>query len=97
MASELESDLRDTIGWVRKWHVDFNTGKTQLVLFDRSNNSGSVDVKMEGFILEKKLCFKMTGLSFSSELDWSCDIVFIPKIGCDKKLSLDWSYEVSFS
>ena len=25
--------------WGRKWLVDFNSGKTQLVLFDRSNNT----------------------------------------------------------
>ena len=25
---ELESDLRDTVGWVKKWLVDFNAGKT---------------------------------------------------------------------
>ena len=36
LASELESDLRDTADWSRKWLVDFNAGKTQLVLFDRS-------------------------------------------------------------
>ena len=34
LASELESDLRDTVDWGRKWLVDFNAGKTQLVLFD---------------------------------------------------------------
>ena len=31
LASELESDLRDTVDWGKKWLVDFNTGKTQLV------------------------------------------------------------------
>ena len=36
LASELESDLRDTVDWGRKWLVDFSAGKTQLVLFDRS-------------------------------------------------------------
>ena len=36
LASELESDLRDTADWSRKWLVDFNAGKTQLVLFDQS-------------------------------------------------------------
>ena len=36
LASELESDLRDTADWGRKWLVDFNAGKSQLVLFDRS-------------------------------------------------------------
>ena len=30
--SEFESDLRDTVDWGRKWLVDFNAGKTQLVL-----------------------------------------------------------------
>ena len=27
LASELESDLRDTAGWSSKWLVGFNTGK----------------------------------------------------------------------
>ena len=36
LASELECDLRDTVDWGRKWLVDFNAGKTQLVSFDRS-------------------------------------------------------------
>ena len=39
LASELESDLRDTVDWGRKWLVDINAGKTQLLLFDRSNNT----------------------------------------------------------
>ena len=33
LASELESDLRYTVDWGRKRLVDFNAGKTQLVLF----------------------------------------------------------------
>ena len=43
MAAELESDLRDTADWARKWLVDFNAGKTQLVLFDWSNNTGAIE------------------------------------------------------
>ena len=35
LAFELESDLRDTVDWGKKWLVDFNAGKTQLVSFDR--------------------------------------------------------------
>ena len=31
LSSELESDLRDTADWDRKWLVDFSTGKTQLI------------------------------------------------------------------
>ena len=44
LASELESDLRDTAVWGKKWFVDFNAWKTQLVLFDWSKISGSVNV-----------------------------------------------------
>ena len=36
LASELESDLRDTVDWGQKWLVDFNAGKTQMVSFDQS-------------------------------------------------------------
>ena len=39
LASEIESDLRDTVDWVTKWLVDFSAGKTQLVSFERSNNN----------------------------------------------------------
>ena len=45
LASELQSDLRDTVDWDKEWLVDFSAGKTQLVLFDRCNNTGSIDVK----------------------------------------------------
>ena len=31
LASELESDLQDMVDWCKKWLVDFNAGKTQLV------------------------------------------------------------------
>ena len=54
LASELESDLRDTVDWVKKWLVDFNAGKTQLVSFDQSKNNGSLHVKMDGSVLEEK-------------------------------------------
>ena len=44
LASELESDLGDAVDWGKKWLVDFNAGKIQLVSFDWSNNTGSIDV-----------------------------------------------------
>ena len=76
MASELESDLRDTVDWGKKWLVDFNAGKTQLVSFDQSNNNGSIDVKMDGSVLEEKLSFKMLELT-SSKSDWGSYIISI--------------------
>ena len=54
LASELEYDLRDTVDWGKKWLVDFNAGKTQLVSFDQPKKNGSIDVKMGGSILEEK-------------------------------------------
>ena len=64
LASELESDLRDTVDWGKKWLVDFNAWNfeleisTQLVSFEWSNNNGSIDVKMEGSVLEEKLSLR---------------------------------------
>ena len=54
--------------WDKKRLVDFNTGKTQLVSFDRSNNNGSIDVKTDGSVLEEKSSFKILGLT--SFLNW---------------------------
>ena len=84
MASELESDLQDAEHWGRKWLVDFNAGKTQLVLFDRSKNTGAIDVEMNGSVLEEKTSFKMLGLAFSSELDWGSYIFSIAKTASKK-------------
>ena len=70
--------------WGKKWLVDLNAGKTQLVSFDRSNNSGSIDVKMGGSILEEKSSFKMLGLTFSYKFDWGSYIVFIAKTASKK-------------
>ena len=74
------------VDWGKKWFVDFNAGETQLVSFDRSNNNGSIDVKMGGSILEEKssFSFKMLGLTFSSKLDWGSYIISIAKTASKK-------------
>ena len=82
LPSELESDLRETVDWGKKWLVDFNAGKTQLVSFDWSN--GSINVKMGGSILKEKSSFKMLGLTFSSKLDWGSYIISIAKTASKK-------------
>ena len=84
LASELESDLGDTVDWGRKWLVDFNAGKTQLVSFARSNNTGAIDVKMDGPIFKEKLSFQMLGLTFSSKLDWGSYIISVAKTSYKK-------------
>ena len=93
LASELESDLRDTEDWGMKWLVNFNAGKTQLVLFDWYCNAGAIDVEMDWFVLERKLSLKKLGLFLSYKLDWGSYIISIAKIGaliCSMKfLSLE--------
>ena len=79
LASELESDLQDPVDWGKKWLIDFNAGKTQLVLFDQPNNNGSIDVKMDGSVLEEKSSSMMVGLTFFSKLDWGSYIISITK------------------
>ena len=57
LAAECESDLRDIVDWGRKWPVGFIVWKTQLVLFDWSSNTGTIDVKVDGSVLEEKSYF----------------------------------------
>ena len=40
--------------WGRKWLVDFSVGKTQLVLFDLSNSTGTINVKVDGSVPGEK-------------------------------------------
>ena len=96
MSSELESDLRGTVDWGKKWFVYFNAGKMQLVLLDRSNDTGIIDVKMDGSILEEKSSFKKLGLTFSSKFDWGYYIISIVKTP-SKKIGALRSFHASFS
>ena len=66
LTSELESDLQDTVDWGRKWLADVNAGKTQLFLFDQSNDTGAIDLKMYRSVLVEKSPFKMMEFSCCS-------------------------------
>ena len=57
LTSELQSDLQDTEDMGRNWLVDFNAGKIQLILFNRSNNTGAIDVKIDRSVHEEKTIF----------------------------------------
>ena len=54
--------------WGSKWIVDFSAGKTQLILFDWSNNSSAIDVTMDGSVLEKNNLLRCWG--WLSLLNW---------------------------
>ena len=84
MVCELELDPQETVDRARKWLLDFNAGKTQLVLFDRSNNTGAIGVKMNGSVLEEKSSCKLLALTFSSKLDWGSYVISIAKIASRK-------------
>ena len=84
LASELASDLQDTLNWGRKWLVDFDSAAIQLVYFDWSNNTDATDVKMDGSVLGGKSSFKMLGLTFYSKLDWGSYIISIAKTASKK-------------
>ena len=50
-----------------------------MVSLEQSNNTGSIDVKIDGYVLEEKSSFKMLGLTFSSKLNWGSCIISITK------------------
>ena len=63
------------LNWILNLNLIYKTlstgvrSETQLVLFDRSNNNVSIDVKVNGSVLEEKSSFKMLGLALFSKLD----------------------------
>ena len=63
--------------WFQCWEI-------QPVCFEQSNNTGAIDVKMDGSVLEEKSSFKMLGLTFSSKLDWGSYIISIAKTASKK-------------
>ena len=68
LASELESDLQNTVDWGREWLVNFIAGKTQLVLFDWFNSNGAIHMEMDGSFLEEKYLLRCWG--WCSLLNW---------------------------
>ena len=67
--------IYETLDRGRKWFVDFNAGKTQLVSFVRSIITGSIDVIMDGPVLDENSSFKLLGLTFSGKLDWGSYVI----------------------
>ena len=46
--------LLSTVSVIRKWLVDCDAGKTLLVSFDGSINTGAIDVRMDWSVYEEK-------------------------------------------
>ena len=64
--------------------IDFNAGKTRLVSVHWSTNNGSIDLKIDGPVLEEKISFKMLGLTFSSIFDFGSYVFSIAKTASKK-------------
>ena len=65
--------------------------------FNWSNNTGSINLKIDWSVLEENSYFKMLGLTFSSKLDWGPYIISVAKTTSKKFWSLYSFYEISFS
>ena len=63
--------------------VDYNAGKTQLVLFDPSNTD-AIDVNMDGSVLGENSSFNILRLTFSSKLDLDSYSISIAKTALKK-------------
>ena len=61
------------------WLVDFNARKTKLVLNYQTNNTGALDAKMDGSVLEENHLLRCWGLTFSAKLEWGFYIICIAK------------------
>ena len=79
LASELEIWSTRHCGLVQKNGLFISMLGKLNWLRDRSNNNGSIDVKIDGSALEEKSSFKMLGLTFSSKLDYRSFIISIAK------------------
>ena len=77
--------------WGKKWLVDFNAGKTELVLFDRSNNSGFIDVKIDGSVLGEKSSFKMLGVDL-----FEIGLGVLHYLFCYNCLQENWSFNAFY-
>ena len=89
--TRIESDLQDPVVLSSKW-LDFNAGKTHLILLDHSNNTVATDVKIDGSVLEENSYFKMLWLTFSSKLDLGYYIISIAKTASKKMGALLINY-----
>ena len=83
------------MNWDRKWLIDCNAGKMQLVLFDRSNNTGAVYVKNLGLFLRKNHLLKWWGCLFSFKFDWGSYTISVAISASNTIGALCLSLEVS--
>ena len=79
------------------WPFYFNAGKTQLVSFDQSNNTGAIDVKIDASLREGKSSFKVLELTFSSKLYWGFYIISMAKTASKKIGALIHSMKFLFA
>ena len=70
--------------WGRKCLVNFNAEKTELISFGWSNNTGAIDMKVDGSVFQEKVSFTMLGLSLPSNLNWNSYVISTAKMAFKK-------------
>ena len=86
--------LQDTVDWGTKCLVDFSAEKTQLVLFDQSDNTGVIDVKIMGLFLRKN--HRIRCWSCISRLNWIWALTLSPLLKLPPRKSEPWFVLWSF-
>ena len=84
LASELESDLRDTLDWGKNGFLISMLGKLSWFRLTGLIRIFLLIRKWVGLFLRKNNLFKMLGLTFSSKLDWGYYIISIAKTASKK-------------
>ena len=83
LASELKSNLQDTLDWGRKQLVDFNLEKFNWFCLTSLIKLVLLMWKSMGLFLSKKHLLK-AGVDFLSKLDWGSHIISIAKTASKK-------------
>ena len=81
----------------RKWIVDFNAGRTQLISFDWSNNIGAINVKMDWSVFCQKSSYHLISSKLSFKLNWGSYFISIAKTTFKKTGALIRSMKFLFS
>ena len=94
LASEPELGLQDTVNSGKKWLL-ISMLENSTFSFDRGNNIVSINVKMDGPVLEEKSYFKILGCLYL--LSWIRAFTSSPLLNLPpKNWSLDSFFEVFF-
>ena len=71
-SSALQSDLDRLVAWAKKWQLECNTNKCEVLHF--GNNNSSQNYLMNGSVLERSNVKKDFGVMISNDLKYTSHI-----------------------